>query len=245
MSNILNKIHIKDEKKAEAFDFVIENAFRSGFGTLSKTELDAILFAALMKFGEKQETTNLELSKVLQITQRRIQNLKESVSVKYLQINEEEAIAEFIDKLEFAKRDEKYIDIPINNVAVKNEIEGILDKNNILLHSQLNPKIFRIRIDDLMEMMIVFETIIDDSLKIEDIKQSIIEKVKSSDDILLEKYDIEFGNNEEVYPELKDKLLRSGVDISLGLIELLLPGGGVTAKVISKLMKNFGVLQNV
>lgn len=241
----MSKILIKEEKKAEAFDFIIENAFRSGFGTLSKTELDAILFAALMKFGEKQETTNLELSKVLQITQRRIQNLKESVSVKYLQINEEEAIAEFIDKLEYAKRDDKYIDIPINDVAVKNEIEGILDKNNILLHSQLNPKIFRIRIDDLMEMMIVFETIENKDLGLEEIKQGIIEKIKVSDEMLLEKYDIVFENDEEIYPELKDKLLKSGVDISLGLIELLLPGGGVTTKVISKLMKNFGVLQNV
>lgn len=245
MSNIINKIPIKDDKKAEAFDFIIDNAFRSGFGTLSKTELDSILFAGLMKFGEKQDITNLELSKVLQITQRRIQNLRESVSVKYLQINAEEAIDEFIDKLEYAKRDDKYIDVPINDVAVKNEIEGILDKNNILLHSQLNPKIFRIRIDDLMEIIILFETIRDVNLKLEDIKQNIIEKVKASDDILLDKYGIEFHNDDEIYPTLKDKLLKSGVDISLELIKLLIPGGGVAAIIIDKLMKNFGVLQNV
>ena len=140
---------IINERKAEALDFIFENALKSGFGTLSKTELDAILFAAIMEYGDQSSTADLELSKYLRITQRRVQSLKENVSVKYKQLDQKEAIKFFVSRLEYAKKDEKYIDIPINNVAVRNEIEGMLDEYNILLHLQLNSKIFRVRIDDL------------------------------------------------------------------------------------------------
>ena len=45
---------------------------------------------------------------------------------KYKQLDQKEAIKFFVSRLEYAKKDEKYIDIPINNVAVRNEIEGML-----------------------------------------------------------------------------------------------------------------------
>ena len=131
-----------------------------------------------MKYGDTNSLTDLELSKYLQITQRKIQNLKEKVSVKYLQISRKEAIAEFIDKIDKAKKDDIYIDIPIKNVAVKNEIEGILDENDILLHSQLNSKIFRVRIDDLIEIIILFESYGSKTDTDSDLKSEIISNIK-------------------------------------------------------------------
>jgi hypothetical protein len=141
MENITSSIPIKEENKSAALEFILKNAFKSGFGTLNKSELDLILFAAIMKFGYDGDT-DLQLSKYLQITQRRISNLKEKVSVKYSLIDNKKAIKYFIEKLEFAKKSDTYIDVPIADVAVKNEVEGILDKYNLLLHSQLNQKIW-------------------------------------------------------------------------------------------------------
>jgi hypothetical protein len=237
---------IKDDQKIEALDFILENAFRSGFGTLDKSELDAILFAALMKYGDKNSVTDLELSKYLQITQRKIQNLKEKVSVKYLQISREEAIRDFVSKLEYAKKDDIYIDIPIRDVSVKNEIEGILDEKNILLHKQLNSKIFRLRIDDLLELAILFESMESNSQSFFDIRNQIIEKLKERDGNLSEINEkISLSDENQIYSGFKEKLAKASIDVGLELLRALVPGGGLAASIIEKLMKNFGVLQNV
>lgn len=246
MENGIDKSLIKDDKKIEALDFILENVFRSGFGMLNKTELDVILFATVMKYGESDELTDLELSKKLQITQRKLQNLKEKVSVKYLQISKEDAIKEFINKLSHAKKDDIYIDVPIRNIAVKNEMEGILDENDILLHSQLNTKIFRVRLDDLLELIILLETIDNENVTINDIKIQIIEKLKTREGKLLEINDeISLTEEDEIYPSFKNKLLKTSIDSGLELIKAFVPGGGVAATIIEKLIHNFGANQDV
>lgn len=246
MAKNIENSPIKNDQKIEALDFILENAFRSGFGTLNKSELDAILFAALMKYGDTNSLTDLELSKYLQITQRKIQNLKEKVSVKYLQISREEAIRDFISKLECAKKDDIYIDIPIRDISVKNEIEGILDENNILLHKQLNSKIFRIRMDDLLELAILFEAMKSENQSPSDIRNQIIEKLKERDGNLSEiDAKISIAEENQIYSGFKDKLAKTSIDVGLELLKALVPGGGIAASIIEKLMKNFGVLQNV
>lgn len=159
-------------------------------------------------------------------------------------MSRDEAIEEFISKLEFAKKDEIYIDIPIRNVAVKNEIEGILDENNILLHSQINTKIFRIRIDDLLDLSIILES--NDGKPVDDIRKQIIDKLRLNDRNLISiSQDIDNFDDNEVYSKFKNKLVKSTVDVGLELIRSFVPGGGIACSIIEKLMKNFGVLQNV
>lgn len=231
---------IADEKKSEALDFIIKHAFRSGFGSLDKSELDAILFATLLKYSEKQRLTDLELSKFLKITQRRLKYLKEKVSVKYLQISRIQAIDEFVDKLKFAKKDTIYIDIPIRNVAVKNEIEGILDENEILLHTQLNEKIFRLRLDDLLELIIQFEVTGSDKFIARDIKRELIENLRKSQT----EHQI-LKNDQELFADLKSNLAKSSIDIGLEILRMTIPGGGLAASIIEILMRNFGIVKNV
>jgi len=246
MTNLTDNSPINNDQKNEALDFILENAFRSGFGMLNKSELDSILFAALMKYVDKNSLTDLELSKYLQITQRKIQNLKEKVSVKYLQITREEAIEEFISKLESAKKDDIYIDIPIRNIAVKNEIEGILDENDILLHSQLNTKIFRVRIDDLLELSILLQANMEKETLSDDIRNQVIERLREQNSKFSDiNQNILTVEDTEVFSDFKSKLLKSGVDAGLELIRNPIPGGGIAVVIIEKLMKNFGVLQNV
>ena len=226
MAKNIENSPIKNDQKIEALDFILENAFRSGFGTLNKSELDAILFAALMKYGDTNSLTDLELSKYLQITQRKIQNLKEKVSVKYLQITRKEAIEEFISKLEAAKKDDIYIDIPIRNIAVKNEIEGILDENDILLHSQLNAKIFRVRIDDLLELSILLQANMEKETLSDDIRNQVIERLREQNSKLSDvNQNILTAEDTEVVSDFKSKLLKSGVDAGLELIRNTIPVG--------------------
>lgn len=246
MKNNIDSSLIKNNRNSEALDFILENAFRSGFGTLSKTELDAILFAALMKYGDSNSLTDLELSKYLKITQKRVQNLKEMVSVKYIQITRIEAIEKFISKLEFAKKNDIYIDIPIRDVAVRNEMLGILDENDILLHSQLNTKIFRVRIDDLLELSILLQAISENESSSSDLRNQVIEKLKEQNYMISDiNQNLITAEDSKVYSNFKEKLLKCSIDLGLELIKRILPVGGIAVVIIEKLIQNFGVPQNV
>lgn len=237
MENITSSIPIKEENKSAALEFILKNAFKSGFGTLNKSELDLILFAAIMKFGYDGDT-DLQLSKYLQITQRRISNLKEKVSVKYSLIDTKEAIRYFIEKLEFAKKSDTYIDVPIADVAVKNEVEGILDKYNLLLHSQLNQKIFRIRIDDLFELLLIFQSEEQSDIPYDDFREKVLSNLKNNTEVL-KKIEMVVSSEGEIEHRFKNKLLKSGVDIGLEILKEVVPGGGIALKAVDILIKQF------
>jgi len=237
MENITSSIPIKEENKSAALEFILKNAFKSGFGTLNKSELDLILFAAIMKFGYDGDT-DLQLSKYLQITQRRISNLKEKVSVKYSLIDNKKAIKYFIEKLEFAKKSDTYIDVPIADVAVKNEVEGILDKYNLLLHSQLNQKIFRIRIDDLFELLLIFQSEEQSDIPYDDFRKKVLSNLKNNTEVL-KKIEMEVSSEGTIGHRFKNKLLKSGVDIGLEILKEVIPGGGIALKAVDILIKQF------
>lgn len=237
MENITSDIPFKEKAKSEALNFILKNAFKSGFGTLSKSELDLILFAAIMKFG-CDDYTDLQLSKYLQITQRRISNLKEKVSVKYSLIDTKDAIKCFIEKLEFAKKSDTYIDVPIADVAVKNEIEGILDKYNLLLHSQLNQKIFRIRIDDLFELLLILQSEDQSDIKYLDLREIALSSLRKNTEVL-KKIEMEISTEDKKGHKFKNKLLKSGVDIGLEVLKEIIPGGGVALKAVEILIEQF------
>jgi len=238
INNITIENPITPEKKADALDFILSSAFKSGFGTLSKSELDLIIFTAIIKYGNQAQTSDYQLSKYLQITQQRIRNLKEKASVKYLPIDIEEAIETFIEKLSYAKKDDKYIDIPIHDVAVKNAIEGLLDERNILLHSQLNSKIFRIRIDDLLDIVLLFESIKSQEDKtIASLQQEIIGNLKSQEGQLLGiERQIESSEAPNIMQSLKRELLKNGAAIGVEALFSLVPGGAVAGKILRILL---------
>ena len=232
---------IKKEKKQEALDFIFNNVFASGFGTLNKSEIDTILFATIMKYGDNN-ISDLELSKKLGITQRRVQSLKEKISIKYLKpIKREKAIRYFVDQLGFAKKEDKYIDIPINDIAVKNEIEGLLDENHMLLHYQLNSKIFRLRIDDLLELVLLIESN-KTRETLSGLKEKIVDSIKKSEGAIKDlNITIECNDENKIYHNLNQKIIKSGVDVGLAIIKATVPGGGIAVEIIEKLMANFGI----
>ena len=220
---------IKQNKESEALYFILTNFLKSGFGTLGKSEMDLILFTCFLKYSNQENLSDHALSKYLQITQQRIRNLREKASVKYLIIDRIDAITIFINKSKDAKIDDKYIDVPINDIAVKNEIEAILDEENILLHYQLNPKIFRIRIDDFLEMAIQFELIFSQEKSREIVEKKILDQVKSlasKNDSLNKKLTTDKESlGQLTKTTLKEALVKGGLSFGIDLLASLIPGG--------------------
>lgn len=242
MESTLIQNPILPGKEKEAIEFLFSNCFKSGFGTLSKSEIDLILFTTILKYSSHSNKTDYSLSKYLQITQNRIRSLKEKVSVKYLSISKEEAINIFVKNSEFAKIEDKYIDIPINDIAMKNELEAILDDKNILMHYQLNPKIFRIRIDDFLELIIQFELINSTGKKESDIEKRIInalKKIASSNEEVMKKVTCDGSSMADLTKTtLKESLVKGGIAFGVDLIASLVPGGAFLSEPVKKLLLN-------
>jgi hypothetical protein len=239
---ITDKNSIEQTKTTDALNFILENAFKSGFGTLSKTELDLILFTAILKYSNQKDISDHALSKYLQITQAKVRNLKEKASVKYITISSDEAIKKFLEKLTNAKIEDKYIDIPVYDIAVKNEIEALMDAHNILLHSQLNPKIFRLRIDDYLEFALMLELENDSELK----EDKLIEKILDSVKAMIEKneqYRKNLGLDEDSLKNLskktlKESLLKGGFSFGIDLLASIIPGGSFVSESAKKLLNS-------
>ena len=231
----------KFDRPEEALDFILSNAFRSGFGALSKTDLDLILFAAIVLHSDKNSETDFQLSKYLQITQQRVRNLREKVSVKFPSIDREKAIRLFLEKTKKARVDDKFIEIPVNDVAIKNEIEAILDEKDVLLHTQLNPKIFRLRIDDFLDVMVYLEAELNKSVKPDNIYKNLLEEIKKKaekNDKFKEKITAAKSKEGEItVKSLKWCLMKGGVAFGIDILASLVPGGAIFSGPIKELIE--------
>lgn len=238
---VLSDKPIREGKESEALDFILSNCLKSGFGTLGKSEIDLILFTCLLKYSKQQNLSDYALSKYLQITQQRIRNLKEKASIKYMAVDRESAIRTFIEKSGDAKIEDKYIDVPINDIAVKNEIEAILDEESILLHYQLNPKIFRIRIDDFMELIIQFESVFNPGKSKKSIESKVLKLVneKTDDNELLSEL-LTTGKGDGIgkltKTTLKEALVKGGLSFGIDLLASLIPGGAFLSTPVKELL---------
>ena len=209
---------ISKEKKSEVLDHVIENYLIAGFGVLNKTDFEPLLFHALLQMG-CNTLSDYDLGIALQITTKKVQSLKEKVSVKYPSLSRTEAITLFQEKLSYCKIDGLYIDVPIYDVALKNHIEAILDENNILLHKQLNSKVFRLRMDDLFDLLLVINP---DDL----VKDSVIQLLRKNQG-RIEELDqtIDVTEEKTILTKFKGALHANGPKLAINALAAVIPGG--------------------
>ena len=66
------KDNFPKENKAKALDFILDEYFKQGFGTMTKSDIDLLIFSAINRFSNIKDKTDYSLSKRLKITQTRI-----------------------------------------------------------------------------------------------------------------------------------------------------------------------------
>lgn len=232
--SFFNEIAIPEKSKSKALDFILENVLKLGFGTLNKSDLDLVIFTCIFKNLNKENQNEIYLSRTLQIPKNKIRSLMEKMHLKYVRLNSKDAISIFQEKCEYASITSNFIDIPINDIRVKYEIENIMEESNILLHSQLNSKIFRLRIADFFELMITFETILNDSLKRPDLEKKLIktllESIKKD-----KKFESKFEKSKTI-EDIKSKLVSDGVSVGISLLCSAIPGGVFISEPVNRIL---------
>jgi len=229
-------------KKAEAFDFIISEYFKNGFGALGKGDIDLIFYHALTQYGNLDETqkTDYELSKMLQITQARVRSLKIKQGLKYAPMDKQTVQEVFLEKAQFARLEEdgKRISIPVYDPNVFIELEHLIESQNGYVEVQLNPKIFTVRIDQFIGLLICFHAI-EANKEVKAIQQ---EYVKSIQDVV--KKEKKFSDKIEgkegnfSFKQIQKNLLENGVEFGLELLVEAIPGGGMAKKLTETLFKS-------
>lgn len=140
------------DEKAMAFDLIADSFYKRNFGTTSKTDLDCLLFAILLKHCREhhRDFGDYYLSKQLGVTQSRIRSLKQKSALRYPSIIDNlDWQREFVQCIKDAKYDDvsKLVKVCVRDVNVLIEIRHFLEEQGGYDEYQLNPKLFQCRLD--------------------------------------------------------------------------------------------------
>lgn len=211
-----------NSQREDAFNFIVGETLKFGLGVLNKSEVDLIFFSAVMKYSSIEDKSDYNLSRLLKITPSRVRVLKEKYSVKFQEIDEKEMIKNFFEMCNHGKIDDKYIDIPVYDIAMKNLLENKLEGYNIVIHSQLNSKIFRLRVEDLVMIYVSLISSYYDK-NIEETKNEFIlqlKKIKSEQEIIFKNID-KISNFNDLIEWLKSIKLGEAIHIISSLVAII------------------------
>lgn len=141
---------LTDQEKQEGFDRIAEHFYNRNFGTMSKADLETLLFDIyiehLLNHGECFDDHTM--SKTLGISQSRVRNLKIKKELKYPHdgFDWKESFAEEVRTAVYDP-DTHMISMRISDVNVLTELRYFTEINGLFDHYQLNPHVFSCRLD--------------------------------------------------------------------------------------------------
>ena len=145
------------EEKISTFDKIERNYFNQNFGSMSKTDLETLLFSEYIEHCIRNNFPfdDYSLSKQLGITQSRIRTLKERKELKYPYEGFDWKIS-FAESVKNAKYDESdhYVKILIQDVNVLNEARHFIEEKGWYDECSLNKKLLRLPLDCFTEICV-------------------------------------------------------------------------------------------
>ncbi len=157
-------IEFSNEEKIRCFDEIAEHFYKGNFGTMSKSEMDLMMFHFYIEKVMARSTENgkidynkcsdYRISKELGITQQRIRNLKVKNQLTYP--NETDWKSDFAALIEKARYDSNTkkitVNIPDPNLYI--EIQNFIEEMGGYVDIQLNSKILCLRIEYFIELAV-------------------------------------------------------------------------------------------
>lgn len=138
-----------EQEKAEAFDRIAEHYYKGNFGSLSKSDLEVLLFTILIDHCRKEDdrTDDYALSKLLGVTQSRIRSFKQKSQLQYP--TEMSWQGYFVDCIKNARYDENkgLVKLSVPEVNVLIELRQFMLDQGWYDEYQLNPRLFQCRLD--------------------------------------------------------------------------------------------------
>ena len=221
-----------DSDKAKAFDKIAEKYYFTNFGSMSKSDLDTLMFSVYIEQILKKEKNNYKafsdyiLSKQLGITQSKVSNLKvkKELLYPYEDFNWRESFVVMAEKAVY--EDGKiFIFIPDKNVYL--EVKNAIEDMGGYVEVQLTSNLLKIRLEFFLDLLVELTEQDRDSLR---------NKIKT--EIKKANKDIELIDKEPFGKLLKRESPEMIIDLISSCIPVLGEALGKTAKHICEIVKN-------
>lgn len=151
-----------DKEKISTFDKIASEFFDKNFGSMSKADLETLLFSEYIEHCIKKgyPFDDYSLSKELGITQSRIRALKERKELKYpyKDFSWREAFAKSVVNAKYDENDH-YVKFIIQDVNVMNEVRHFIEERGWYDECSLNKKLLRIPLDCFAEICLEDESV--------------------------------------------------------------------------------------
>lgn len=223
-----------DKSKAEAFDAIAEKYYFANFGSLSKADMDVLMFSRyieqILKVSEENSNTysDYTLSKLLGITQAKISNLKvkKELQYPYADFSWQRSFERIVGNYRYENGKIKLF-IPDKNLYL--ELKNIIEERNGYIETTLNPTLLQIAPEYFVDLLLV-------AAHDED-RDILIEKVRSE----LSKHKIDSFDpaKKSVGETLKYSLPNMALEITCNLLEEFIPVvGTVLASALREIVKS-------
>lgn len=147
--------HDEKEKFATAF---IDLYVTAGLGSLSKREIDLLVFHHLSQSRKFKGKSNYELASALKAPESRIKSFRLASALKYQDINSKEILGNVILRLskgqQFANIESGKIEVSLEDPVEKREIENFLKANGHFAEYTFNSEVLRISPIRLFELIV-------------------------------------------------------------------------------------------
>lgn len=221
------------QEKVKAFDRIAAHYYKGNFGSLSKSDLEVLLFTILIDHCRNEESRidDYTLSKLLGITQSRIRTFKQKSQLQYpVEMSWQKY---FVNCIKNARYDEakSLVKLSIPEVIVLIELRQFMLEQGWYDEYQLNPRLFQCRLD-------IFVLLCG---KLEGGTEAFPEETKKQLETLKKKLPAEQSESLEkiIIGEVQDGVIEFAKQASIEAVcELLklLPFGGLAAKAIEILI---------
>lgn len=175
-------VNFTDEEKIEYFDKIASLFYNRNFGQTSKADIELLMFdiylSSLIEHNQNSDGTmdynkcsDYKISKDLGITQQRVRNLKvKKQLVNPIPFDWKASLATLTKNARYDPVSKKVtINIPDPNLYY--ELQNFIEEQGAYVEKQLNSKIFQIRAEYYLDLVLALEP--------ESNRKEIIEKIKS------------------------------------------------------------------
>ncbi|MDO9278258.1 MAG: hypothetical protein Q7U05_06815 [Polaromonas sp.] len=177
---------MNNDKKAEAFDSLVESYLAMGFGVLPKREIDLLIFKNLMEMNDYKGKSNYELAELLRIPDSRIKTLKLNSALRHKTVNSKNILANIVARL---IKSEQYADfqggkfeVSLEDPLERRELENFLKKRGHHAEYMLNSEVLRIFPIRLFE--VIMDNVENAEGEIDMIIRTAIDNNAAADDLL-------------------------------------------------------------
>ena len=152
-----------DATKAQAFEQIAQHYYFSNFGTMSKAELELLMFNICLERlkelnpDDMSAYSDYRLSKALAITQSRVSSLKERAALKYPSM-EADWKAVFQCCAEKARHENGKVMIYLPDRTIYLEVRNAIEENGGYSEKTLTPNLLQVPVEYYVDLMLLIRS---------------------------------------------------------------------------------------